>query len=435
MDALNASLSPFWSHSNPVDVLGDATAGTYQKTLDICIKDENIDGVVVVLTPQAMTDPVAVAKSIVEHGPYNKPVLASWMGQSEVQAGVKILELGKIPNFETPERAVQAFGYIMRHPAMAEKLREIPKYLDVEVDYEGAKKLIEEVVADGRTTFTEYEGKMMFSKYGIPIKGMARATTEDEAAAEANKIGLPVVMKILSPDIMHKTDVGGVKVKLTTEEEVRKAYNDIMTSVKAKKPEARIHGVLIRPGEVFSYWRLIGKPSRIKGYVEGMVLRNGTFHPGTGGGLCQLSNMIFWMAAHSPLTVVERHRHGYDVFPDSNRTQPFGSGATCYYPHGDLMLRNDTQNTYQILVTVGNDYLEGSLRVSAPMTEKYCIKEKNHHMEPEYWGGYSRHNELFQDVYSLDGQLLESKRLVENHALMMYSPFLDASPTSYPDEQ
>ena len=205
--------------------------------------------------------------------------------------------------------------------------------------------------------------------------------------------------------------------------------------INLKLATARIHEVLIRPGEVFSYWRLIGKPSRIKGYVDGMVLRNGTFHPGTGGGLCQLSNMIFWMAAHSPLTVVERHRHGYDVFPDSNRTQPFGSGATCYYPHGDLMLRNDTQNTYQILVTVGNDYLEGSLRVSAPMTEKYCIKEKNHHMEPEYWGGYSRHNELYQDVYSLDGQLLESKRLVENHALMMYSPFLDAAPTSYPDEQ
>ncbi|EDR27069.1 hypothetical protein, conserved [Entamoeba dispar SAW760] len=258
MTELNGFLSPFWSHSNPVDVLGDATASTYQKTLDVVIKDPQIDGVVVVLTPQAMTDPVAVAKSLVEHGPYQKPVLASWMGQSEVEAGVKILEQGKIPNFETPERAVTAFGYIMRHPDIAAKLKEIPKYLDVQVDYEGAKKLIADVVADGRTTFTEYEGKMMFSKYGIPIKGMAKASTEDEAVAEAMKIGTPVVMKILSPDIMHKTDVGGVKVKLTTEEEIRKAYRDIMTSVKEKKPEARIHGVLLEKMVGFKYECIIG---------------------------------------------------------------------------------------------------------------------------------------------------------------------------------
>lgn len=204
--------------------------------------------------------------------------------------------------------------------------------------------------------------------------------------------------------------------------------------INLKLAAPRIHGILIRPGETFSYWRLIGKPSRRKGYAKGMVLHGGTFSAGTGGGLCQLSNMIFWMAAHSPLTVVERHRHGYDVFPDSNRTQPFGSGATCYYPHGDLMLRNDTQDTYQILVTVGETDLEGELRVSAPMTKVYRVKEKNHHMESEYWGGYSRHNELYQEVYSPDGTLLETKLLVENHALMMYSPFLDEAPSPCPEE-
>ncbi|MBR5272713.1 MAG: VanW family protein [Clostridia bacterium] len=193
----------------------------------------------------------------------------------------------------------------------------------------------------------------------------------------------------------------------------------------------KINGIIIRPGETFSYWRLIGKPSRRKGYVDGMILRNGKFYPGTGGGLCQLSNLIFWMAAHSPLTIVERHRHGYDVFPDSNRSQPFGSGATCYYPHGDLMLRNDTDNTYQIVLNVGKDYLEGEIRVSSPMMEKYRVIEKNHRMEPEYWGGYTRHNELYQEIYSLDGELLQTRPLVENHAVMMYSPFLDAPPTSY----
>lgn len=203
--------------------------------------------------------------------------------------------------------------------------------------------------------------------------------------------------------------------------------------INLKLASPRIDGILIRPGEVFSYWRLIGKPSRIKGYVKGMVLRNGTVCPGTGGGLCQLSNMIFWMAAHSPLTIVERHRHGYDVFPDANRTQPFGSGATCYYPHGDLMLRNDTENTFQILVRVGNNNLEGELRASAPLSETYCVKERNHRMEAEYWGGYSRHNELYQEIYDADGELLRTKLLVENHALMMYAPFLDASSQSNPE--
>ena len=114
-----------------------------------------------------------------------------------------------------------------------------------------------------------------------------------------------------------------------------------------------VDGIILRPGEIFSYWRLIGNPSRRKGYVEGMILQNGTFAAGVGGGLCQLSNLIFWMTLHTPLDVVERHRHGYDVFPDSNRTQPFGSGATCYYPYGDLMIQNNTKDTYQLKVHVG----------------------------------------------------------------------------------
>ncbi len=90
----------------------------------------------------------------------------------------------------------------------------------------------------------------------------------------------------------------------------------------------KINGIVIQPGETFSYWRLIGKPTKRKGYVEGMVLYYGSFKPGVGGGLCQLSNLIYWMTLHTPLSVTERHRHSYDVFPDSNRTQPFGSGAT-----------------------------------------------------------------------------------------------------------
>lgn len=123
---------------------------------------------------------------------------------------------------------------------------------------------------------------------------------------------------------------------------------------------ARLDGVVLRPGETLSYWRLIGRPTRRKGYLDGIVLFCGTFRPGVGGGLCQLSNLLFWMTLHTPLTVVERYRHSYDVFPDSGRTQPFGSGATCVYPYRDLMIRNDTPTTFRLRVAVGGEFLEGS---------------------------------------------------------------------------
>ena len=107
---------------------------------------------------------------------------------------------------------------------------------------------------------------------------------------------------------------------------------------------ARLDGLTLKPGETLSFWRAVGRPTRRRGYVEGMILRNGRVASGVGGGLCQMTNLLYWMTLHTPLTVTERWRHGYDVFPDSNRTQPFGSGATCAYPHRDLMIRNDTDH-------------------------------------------------------------------------------------------
>ena len=199
--------------------------------------------------------------------------------------------------------------------------------------------------------------------------------------------------------------------------------------INLKLATQEVDGIILRPGEIFSYWKLIGNPTRSKGYVEGMILQNGTFAAGVGGGLCQLSNLIFWMTIHTPLTVVERHRHGYDVFPDSNRTQPFGSGATCYYPYGDLMIQNNTNDTYQLRVHVGEEYLEGAWLVDKEPMYHYEIIERNHEMRGEYWGGYSRHNELYQLQYDLSGKLLADKLIVKNAALMMYSPFLNESET------
>lgn len=201
-------------------------------------------------------------------------------------------------------------------------------------------------------------------------------------------------------------------------------YNKIINLKIASK---QLNGIIIHPNEVFSYWKLIGKPTKRKGYADGMILRNGTFSAGTGGGLCQMSNLIFWMTIHTPLTVIERHRHGYDVFPDSNRTQPFGSGATCFYPYGDLMIRNDTEDDYQLSVCVGTDYLEGAWRSSAECEYRYEIVEKNHQMIGEFWGGYSRHNELYKQTIDRNGCLIEEELIVKNSAIMMYSPFLTES--------
>ena len=185
-----------------------------------------------------------------------------------------------------------------------------------------------------------------------------------------------------------------------------------------------IDGIIIRPGEIFSYWKLIGSPTAARGFLDGMILHNGKVISGTGGGLCQLSNLIFWSALHTPLTIIERHRHGYDVFPDSNRTQPFGSGATCYYPHGDLMIRNDTDHTFQLRLTVGEKYLEGQWRCNAPPLYIYNIVERDHEMKSEYWGGYSRHNKLYRQTFDTDGNFISEELVVENSAIMMYPPFL-----------
>lgn len=187
----------------------------------------------------------------------------------------------------------------------------------------------------------------------------------------------------------------------------------------------KLDGIIVHPGQMFSYWKLIGNPTYNKGYLDGVIIRNGAVAQDCGGGLCQLSNLIYWMTLHTPLTVTERHRHGYDVFPDSNRTQPFGSGATCFYPYGDLMIRNDTQQDYQLCVRVGADNLEGEWRSEEQAECRYEIFEKDHHFNAEYWGGFSRHNELGRHIFDQAGQFLRDEFITENHALMMYTPFIE----------
>lgn len=198
-------------------------------------------------------------------------------------------------------------------------------------------------------------------------------------------------------------------------------YNKVTNLKIATK---KIDKIVIHPGETFSYWKLIGKTTAKKGYLPGMVLFYGTYKMGIGGGLCQLSNLIYWMTLHTPLTITERYRHSYDVFPDSKRTQPFGSGATCVYPYRDLMITNNTDSDYELRVTVGDKYLEGAWYSNNKPLYKYEIIEKNHEMKSEFFGGFSRHNELYRLTYNEARELINEEYITENHALMMYSPFL-----------
>ena len=187
---------------------------------------------------------------------------------------------------------------------------------------------------------------------------------------------------------------------------------------------AQLNGIVIKPGETFSYWRLIGKPTRRKGYLDGMVLHKGKVTTGVGGGLCQLSNLIYWLALHTPLQVIERYRHGYDVFPDAGRTQPFGTGATCFYNYLDLQLYNPTEAVYQLRVYLTEDELVGKWRSDQPARYRYEVFEKKHWFTQELWGGYVRHNIIFRNQYNTDGEWVGEEWIAENHALMMYEPCL-----------
>jgi vancomycin resistance protein VanW len=183
-----------------------------------------------------------------------------------------------------------------------------------------------------------------------------------------------------------------------------------------------LNNIIIKPGETFSFWKLVGRPTSQKGYLEGLVLNNGKIDKGIGGGLCQIGNLLFWLFAHSPLEIKERYRHGYDVFPDVNRTVPFGSGATLAYNYIDLQVYNSTPHVYKLEIYLDKTYLNGALFSDSEIGLKYSIEERNHIFRQENWGGYTRHNQIYQIIES-DTSISE-KLLVENHAIMMYSPYL-----------
>lgn len=268
IDKLNEFLPAAWSHGNPVDVLGDAGADRYKKALDICIKDKNVDAVLVILTPQSMTDPVAVAKELValnekinkDSNKVKKTILASWMGGDDVLEGRRILEKGNIPIYRQPEDAIRSFAYIYKFSKNLETLYETPSTIPhaFTPKTDENRKIINKAINDGRDALTESEAKQMLANYDIPVVDHAIAQSATEAEKMAEKIGFPVAMKILSPDIIHKTDIGGVKLNVSSREEANKAFRDIMTAVRRHEPQAIIDGIFIEGMVNKRYELLIG---------------------------------------------------------------------------------------------------------------------------------------------------------------------------------
>lgn len=156
-----------------------------------------------------------------------------------------------------------------------------------------------------------------------------------------------------------------------------------------------MNGILVRPGETFSFWKIIGRPAAGRGFLPGLQLSSGRMVERVGGGLCQLSNLIFWMVLHTHMSVVERHRHGYDPFPDHRRVVPFGSGATIFYNYLDLMFENRTNMTFQLVLEVGDKFLEGEIRASDESRTPISIEERGHRFVRR-GGTVYRENELWR---------------------------------------
>ncbi len=246
-EQFNEFLPPAWSHSNPVDILGDADPDRYARSLKVASEDENSDGLLVVLTPQAMTEPTDTARKLVEYAKNRrKPILASWVGGTAIAQGESILNEAGLPTFAYPDAAARLFNNMWQYSYNLRGLYETPSLPDDEEgipDRETAQQLVDDVHAAGRSLFTEYESKRLLEAYGIPTVETHVATTEDEAVAHAEAIGYPVVVKLHSETITHKTDVGGVMLDLQNTDAVRVAFAQIQDGIAAEG----FDGVTVQP--------------------------------------------------------------------------------------------------------------------------------------------------------------------------------------------
>ena len=251
IEELNKHLPAAWSHNNPIDVLGDAPPDRYAKALEIAARDPNSDGLLVVLTPQDMTDATGTAELLARYAKIDgKPVLASWMGGPMVAAGDQILNRANIPTFAYPDAAARAFYYMWRYTYNLRGIYETPEDAGARDKGHGvreAQEIVAGVRKSGRTILTEHESKRLLAAYGIPTVETHVARTEAEAVRLAERIGFPIVLKLNSETITHKTDVGGVKLNLIDAAQVSRAFREIQQSVADKAGSQHFGGVTVQP--------------------------------------------------------------------------------------------------------------------------------------------------------------------------------------------
>lgn len=247
---LDQHLPATWSHGNPVDIIGDATAERYRVALEASLADPGVDGVLVMLTPQAMTQPTTVAEAVVEVARTSpKPVLTCWMGEDQVRGGRRLFKQAGIPYFTTPEPAVEVFSFLSAFYENQRQLQQTPGPLSqqAEPDVEGARLIIENALAHGRHLLSEVESKALLSAFRIPVAQTVIARDPMEAMLLAQQIGFPVVLKINSPGITHKSDVNGVRLGLSSGQAVRAAFGEMLADVRRLRPDATLEGIVVEP--------------------------------------------------------------------------------------------------------------------------------------------------------------------------------------------
>ncbi|MHB8523524.1 MAG: bifunctional acetate--CoA ligase family protein/GNAT family N-acetyltransferase [Limisphaerales bacterium] len=252
LEAFNQLLPPHWSHNNPIDILGDAGPERYAKAVEIAAADPQSDGLLVILTPQAMTEPTGTAEQLKPFAHLeDKPILASWMGGTEVAAGQWILNCANIPTFAYPDRAARAFQYMWRYSDNLRSLYETPAGSADSEENSAHRAQVESIIDDarraGRTVLTEHESKRVLAAYDIPTVETHIAPSEAQAVKLAARLGYPVVLKLHSETITHKTDVGGVQLNLRDATAVRRAYRAIQAAVKEKAGARHFQGVTVQP--------------------------------------------------------------------------------------------------------------------------------------------------------------------------------------------
>ncbi|BCK87606.1 protein lysine acetyltransferase Pat [Sideroxyarcus emersonii] len=252
VEYLNQHLPSNWPHCNPVDIIGDAQADRYYHAVKACLDDENVDGVLVILTPQAMTKPLESAQVLIDLAntdTHNKPLLTCWMGETQVLESRKAFTLAHRPHFRTPEPAVEVFSHLYAYYHNQKLLMQMPGPLShhIEPDVESARLIIEGAMLEHRKVLNEMESKALLAAFNIPVARTMVAHSPGEALLIAQQLGFPVAMKINSPDITHKSDSGGVVLNLENAHEVRAAYQHILDNVQHNRPNAKMDGISIEP--------------------------------------------------------------------------------------------------------------------------------------------------------------------------------------------